>query len=357
MTAFTLRQNRERGLSGIMRAKNEAQFIGACIDSCIDALDELIVVYNDCTDDTPKILERKRLQYPDKLKIYSYNHDVLGFNLSYEDFKLAISLPEDSPRLFCNQCNFALSKVSYKYAMIIDPDQIYFTDELKRWRDICRAESPIKWNPGLVIGWFLMMYISAYRRVSLKLDKPCLKMLPLWMVGHLKTYYQRYAEWRLQNDKATITVSGINLFWDNEWYVPFDHINRNPPYNGATDHLIFQVSERTYFYRRYDEKIPNEVMESFHNSNKIMFADTPLWFHQHANRHRNWHKVKLVKDQYPERFVHLRRFVDMNYKEVLDKMDSKTTTLFQRTSFALVHMTGIRIVKNYCKLLEKITIC
>ena len=109
MTAFTLRQNRERGLSGIMRAKNEAQFIGACIDSCIDALDELIVVYNDCTDDTPKILERKRLQYPDKLKIYSYNHDVLGFNLSYEDFKLAISLPEDSPRLFCNQCNFGRS--------------------------------------------------------------------------------------------------------------------------------------------------------------------------------------------------------------------------------------------------------
>lgn len=43
MTAFTLRQNRERGLSGIMRAKNEAQFIGACIDSCIDAWMSLLL--------------------------------------------------------------------------------------------------------------------------------------------------------------------------------------------------------------------------------------------------------------------------------------------------------------------------
>lgn len=49
------------------------------------------------------------------------------------------------------------------------------------------------------------------------------------------------------NDKATITVSGINLFWDNEWYVPFDHINRNPPYNGATDHLIFRYPREPIF--------------------------------------------------------------------------------------------------------------
>ena len=56
------------GLSGFIRAKNEAQFIEACIDSCIDALDELIIVYNDCTDETPEIVERKRKQYPDKIK-------------------------------------------------------------------------------------------------------------------------------------------------------------------------------------------------------------------------------------------------------------------------------------------------
>ena len=32
------------GLSGLIRAKNEARFLSTCIDSCIDSLDELIVV-------------------------------------------------------------------------------------------------------------------------------------------------------------------------------------------------------------------------------------------------------------------------------------------------------------------------
>ena len=70
------------GLSGIVRAKNEASFIEACIDSCIDALDELVIVYNDCTDDTPAIVKRKAKQYPDKIKIYAYEHHVLSYNLT-----------------------------------------------------------------------------------------------------------------------------------------------------------------------------------------------------------------------------------------------------------------------------------
>ena len=45
------------GLSGLMRIKNEASFIEGCITSCIDALDELIIVYNDCTDNTPEIVK------------------------------------------------------------------------------------------------------------------------------------------------------------------------------------------------------------------------------------------------------------------------------------------------------------
>ena len=35
-----------------MRVKNDGQFIERCIESCIDALDELIVVHNDCTDNS-----------------------------------------------------------------------------------------------------------------------------------------------------------------------------------------------------------------------------------------------------------------------------------------------------------------
>ena len=46
----------KNGLSGIMRVKNEGRFLEACIDSCIEALDEIIIVYTGCTDNTEEIL-------------------------------------------------------------------------------------------------------------------------------------------------------------------------------------------------------------------------------------------------------------------------------------------------------------
>lgn len=340
------------GLSGFMRAKNEAQFIGASIDSCIDALDELIVVYNDCTDDTPEILEKKRRQYPDKIKIYSYNHDVMAFGLTLEEFEYVKSLPDDSPRLFCNQCNFALSKITYRYAVIIDPDQIYFSDELKKWRDICSVTAPEKWHLNFILGYFFMVYISAYRRISVKIGRPCLKMLPQWIVDLFKKSYIQFAKWKLQRNEAVIAISGINLFWDNDWYVPFDRYYVNPPYNGASDHIIFRMSDEIYFSRYYIDKAPYAVGEAMHQPNRVMFADTPMWFHQHANRPRCWGKVKKVKDEHPDLFVPLSDFMNMSYEEVNDKMDPKVNTLFQRTSFALVHKMGVRIAQQYAYLLS-----
>ena len=54
------------GISGILRCKNCDDFLEACIDSVIDALDELVAVYHECTDRTVAILERKRQQYHDQ---------------------------------------------------------------------------------------------------------------------------------------------------------------------------------------------------------------------------------------------------------------------------------------------------
>ena len=75
------------GLSGLMRTRNEAPLLEPCIDSCIDALDELIVVCSDCTDNTLEILERKKKQYPTKLRVFEYNKKVLSFDLTKEEFE------------------------------------------------------------------------------------------------------------------------------------------------------------------------------------------------------------------------------------------------------------------------------
>ncbi|MFR8356017.1 MAG: hypothetical protein ACLVEJ_10415 [Parabacteroides sp.] len=39
--------------------KNDAEFLSDCIESCIDALDELIICYQDCTDNAPEIIRGK----------------------------------------------------------------------------------------------------------------------------------------------------------------------------------------------------------------------------------------------------------------------------------------------------------
>ena len=66
------KKERPIGVSGIMRCHNCADFLESCIDSCIDGLDELVVVYHDCIDDTVTILQKKQDEYPQKIKIYEY---------------------------------------------------------------------------------------------------------------------------------------------------------------------------------------------------------------------------------------------------------------------------------------------
>lgn len=345
------------GLSGLIRAKNEAKFIGLCIDSCINSLDELIVVYNDCTDDTERILIEKVKQYPKKLKIYSFNHKILSHNLTKEQFEYAKNLPEDSVRLHSTQCNYALSKVSFTYAMKIDPDQVYFEDEIEKWRNLCSGNMKLKWKPTFILGWFFMMYISAYRRCSAYLGFPFFKMIPDDLVTFFKPFYSNYIKWKLLRGKVAVSFSGVNLFYDKEWSIPFDFYNVHPPYNGEGDTLLFKVSDKTFFTKFFNaERKPYAVVERFCHPYKVVMADNPIWFHLHANRAYCFEKVKKVKEEHSNLFVKPEQFVQMSYKQVHDKMNHKVHTLYQRTLFALVHKMGLNIIKNHLKMLGNIQI-
>lgn len=343
------------GLSGLIRTRNEAKLLGPCIDSCIDALDELIVVYYDCTDETLQVLEEKKRLYPEKLKIYSYNHDVLSFDMTREEFEYTKTLPDDSPRLYCNLCNFGLSKMQYKYAMKIDADQIYFADEIKKWRDVCCGNNTVKWHYSFILGYIFTTYFSLYRRLSLKFNRPVLWLLPNFLISFIIDKYLNLAKWKLLQGKVCIALSGVNLFKDDKWYIPFDKYNIHPPYNGEGDTVIFKLSEETYYSRRYSDKITYSCTELFHQPYKMMFAG-PVWFHLHANRTYCVEKVRKVKKEHPELFVLVDDFLKMSYKDVLKKMDPQVNTLYQRILFALVHKMGLNTIRKHLPLLEKIKI-
>lgn len=340
------------GLSGIIRAKNEGRFIGASIDCIIDSLDEIVVVYGDCTDDTEAILQEKVKQYGNKVKTFPYRHKVLFNNLTPEEYEFALSQPEDSPYLFSTQCNCAIDNVSYQYAVKIDPDQIYFPEEVANWRNICRGEYTSLNSFQELTARFFRLWISFYRCMSAKSSKVCSWMMPDWLVRICAPSYQAYGRKMLQKGKVSIAWSGINVFVeDDKIFIPYDYKNVHPPYNGEGDLVLFKVSDKTRFTRYLVPGDKTKVLEYMNNPYPVIFAG-PMWFHLHANRDYCEAKVSEMKRENPDLFVDADEFVNFSYKDSMKLMRNGIPTLFQRTLFLLVHKMGMPAVKRNLKQLR-----
>lgn len=340
------------GLSGFMRAKNEELFIGHCIDSVINALDELIVVYNDCIDKTEEVLKLKQIQYPDKIKIFKYPYHILAFNLSHEEYEYACNLPKNSERLFASQCNFALDKIAFTHALVIDPDQLYFEDEIKYWRDVCKSGCrDIGWKDK-IIGRSFAFWISAYRNLSLHVGTPLLKMIPEKSCRRFYSKYLKYSQYLLSKGECSISLSGFNIFYNGRDYlIPFDDIHINPPYNGEGDHLIFTMSEDVHYVPLYNKKHLT-INEKFCCNKKIYYGG-PSWFHFHANRESNFKTVLKLYNDSPNKFASFYEFSQMDYSQILKKMPGNIPTLFQKTLFAIIHNIGKEKLIPHQDLLKK----
>ena len=48
-------KERPLGVSGFMRVKNDAEFLHVCVESCLSALDELVIVLNGGLEEHPRI--------------------------------------------------------------------------------------------------------------------------------------------------------------------------------------------------------------------------------------------------------------------------------------------------------------
>ena len=340
------KDKRKRGVTGIMRIKNEEMFIESCINSCISALDELIIVYNDCNDRSVDIIEDMRKKYPDKIKVYSYPYKVLGVELTAQDYEVAKKLPLDSPQLLSNYYNFALSKVTCQYAIKIDADQMYFSDVLNEYCDLCRAEYKHFNMFKVVLGILFQGYFSLYRFLSMKIKK-ITPMMPDWFVCLFSVYYKEFAKWQFLRGKACLSFSGINVLEDDrKLYVCMglksDIFNIAPPFNGEGDHVLFKVSDQTYYepfdmqYYRSLRNTAYALIEIFIHPYRIIpvgFA----WLHFNSQRPNFKDKVLEVKKENPWIFVEIERFLTMSYKNVLKQSDSRVFTLFQRVLFNYVY--------------------
>ncbi len=120
-------KKRKEGISGFYRVKNEEQLLEKSVLSHLPYLDEIIIVYNDCSDKTSEIARALARKYPDKIKVYDYKPKVFPA-LSY---KHAVTCSK-SPHSLANYYNFALLKTNYKVAVKIDADHIAVENKFKK---------------------------------------------------------------------------------------------------------------------------------------------------------------------------------------------------------------------------------
>lgn len=262
------------GVSGLMRVKNEAEFIALSIDSCIDALDELIIVFQKSEDKTEEEIRKKQRQYPDKIKVYFYEPTINSHNLSDEEFEELSKLPNDSVHLLSNYYNYTLSKASYKYALKIDADQIYNKYKLKVICDAYRSESKekiaIRENISYVMVKFIGMFcFHLVNRVGINFQ-------PQIPSSILKLYYSCALK-KIKNKKIISSFMGINLYIkDNTPFLPLGNYKNKtfPPFNGIDDHILFTISSDTYYLpspqKSRHAMYKNCIIESF-SMDKYMY--------------------------------------------------------------------------------------
>lgn len=110
---------REEGLSGFIRARNEGEYLAESIESWLPLLDELIIVFNNCQDNTEAIARTYAEKYPQKIKVFHYLPIV--YPQGSEKYK---ELDSNNIHSLVNYYNFALSHTTKKWAIKIDGDLI-----------------------------------------------------------------------------------------------------------------------------------------------------------------------------------------------------------------------------------------
>ncbi len=105
-------ENRELGLSAMIRIKDEEEWIGPSLESIIDWMDEIIICFQNSTDQSEEIAK----QYP--VKIYHYPFD------SYPNGPGLYNHPQDSIFTRAYFYNWALAKTTKTHVYKWDGDMV-----------------------------------------------------------------------------------------------------------------------------------------------------------------------------------------------------------------------------------------
>lgn len=119
-------ERRMPGVSAFMRIRNGADFLEATIRSHAEMYDEIVAVYNRCTDNTPDILMQLSKELGPKLRVYHYVPEAHPAG-SEEHART----PGDAPTSLVNYSNFALCQTRYQWVVKLDDDHLAIPDRVQ----------------------------------------------------------------------------------------------------------------------------------------------------------------------------------------------------------------------------------
>lgn len=125
---------KKRGLSAIVRLRNEEDFAEAALHSVLPFVDEVVIVYNQCTDRTPEIVEKFAESEPQRVQAFHYVPEV--FPQGSDQHR---TLSPNHVSSLVHYYNFALSKASYRVSVKWDGDHIAIPEALGRVVDRLRG--------------------------------------------------------------------------------------------------------------------------------------------------------------------------------------------------------------------------
>ncbi len=128
-------EQRLPGISGFLRVRNGADFVEAAVRSHLPYVDEIVAVFNQCTDATPAILARLAAEFPDKLRVFDYRPTVFPPGSDGH-----ASEPPNSPHSLVNYYNFALAQTRRNVAFKVDDDHIAMPGPFSRLIDEVRSD-------------------------------------------------------------------------------------------------------------------------------------------------------------------------------------------------------------------------
>lgn len=312
---------RPLGVSGVLRCRNSADYLEACIDSSIDALDELVAVYHDCFDETGDILERKRLQYPGKLKVYRYAPFVYSPHLDEDGWAEVRNLSPVSVHLLSGYSNFALSKTTYRYLLKIDSDQVYFTGKLKRLCDAYRSEREVEVGLWECTAFNLFRtYLYAFFREEMQPYR-WMERVAVWSYP----FYLSYVEKMVIRKKIAVALSGINLYTEGEeWLVGLGDPSQPvlPPFNGVGDTFVFPMEAGARYERKLQEQDRKgrryRVIECMDFCATLWYGGF-YWFHLRAVMQEKEAYYRRLYRMLPCRFVPLDSLKQHSYRSFAEK--------------------------------------